>query len=360
MPTRKIGLDVLRALAILLVILHHFRHLPGCPLWLRWAGLYSYVGVDLFFVLSGWLVGGQLVRELDRTRSVQLWTFWQRRWWRTLPAYLTMLLILLAIGAVPLHEALPLATFTGNYFHPHLWLDAWSLCVEEHFYFFAPLLGLAMLNLPRRLAIVLALFLLLLSPLWRALLWPQAHTLPYPDFLSALYVPTHLRLDGLALGTALAWLRQTRPHLWTRLLAHKHLLALVGTTLFTLTAWNPWLNGWSLAGEARQQWFAAVPSFTLLAVGAAMLLPWAETVQFSGPLAMLSTFVAELAYAIYLLNHHVREFLTAHVDVGKLGFRWSFVLCLAVTLGLAWLLREGVEKPGLRVRERVVGRKREG
>src|SRR4051794_9525204 len=89
---RAIVLDQLRACAILSVISYHLFQMSPIPLpqltRVTWYGQY---GVDLFFVLSGWLIGGLYWRELNKLGSVDLMRFWSRRWLRTLPPYFSAL-----------------------------------------------------------------------------------------------------------------------------------------------------------------------------------------------------------------------------------------------------------------------------
>jgi len=89
---RNAWLDSLRALAVLVVIATHtntaFWGKAGIPeaTWYNTIGLGGH-GVDLFFVLSGWLLGGVIIKEIHRTGTLDTMKFWRRRWWRTLPAY---------------------------------------------------------------------------------------------------------------------------------------------------------------------------------------------------------------------------------------------------------------------------------
>jgi peptidoglycan/LPS O-acetylase OafA/YrhL len=86
------SLDLLRASAIAMVITAHSVLAYGAPKSLAPLQLGG-IGVDLFFVLSGWLLGNQLIREFSRTGSINLTRFWIRRWMRTLPAYYAVLLV---------------------------------------------------------------------------------------------------------------------------------------------------------------------------------------------------------------------------------------------------------------------------
>jgi peptidoglycan/LPS O-acetylase OafA/YrhL len=87
------------------VVLHHAR-IFGAPMWFRWIFMRGFFGVDFFFVLSGWLIGGQLFRSM-RAGELDLIRFWIRRWLRTLPTYYVMLAVHLVLENVqsPHHAA---------------------------------------------------------------------------------------------------------------------------------------------------------------------------------------------------------------------------------------------------------------
>src|SRR4051812_5957821 len=88
---RAASLDILRSIAVLLVIIYHMPQIyPGNFPWLR-VTFYGQYGVDLFFILSGWLIGGLYWREVKNFGQVNVIAFWQRRWLRTIPPYLVAL-----------------------------------------------------------------------------------------------------------------------------------------------------------------------------------------------------------------------------------------------------------------------------
>jgi len=174
--------------------------LPG---FMRWAGLGQH-GVDLFFVLSGWLIGTLFWREYSRFGSVELTRFWLRRWLRTIPPYLAGLCLAWLAVFVQRRQAFDWGylLFVQNYYAvvPYF-LVSWSLCIEEHFYVFLPLL---MTPLARDRRAVCGAFLLLLavSPIARFLLSSGGVS----PVLGYAQVATHLRMEGLLLGFWAAWI----------------------------------------------------------------------------------------------------------------------------------------------------------
>jgi peptidoglycan/LPS O-acetylase OafA/YrhL len=205
---RQPRLDALRGVAILLVLGRHYLILP------TWR-LIGWCGVDLFFVLSGFLVSSLIFREYQAQGHINLKKFWLRRTVRIVPPFLAMLLgtVILRTWVGPpfdVSSLLPELTWTQNYL-PGLWVHTWSLAVEEHFYILLPLLLGFLLVLsrggdPERARdpfkplpwITLAVGLLVLAT--RIL---TVSLFPY-DTRTHLY-PTHLRIDSLLFGVLLAY-----------------------------------------------------------------------------------------------------------------------------------------------------------
>src|SRR5271170_481437 len=159
---RNIGLDILRASAIVGVLLAHGLVLP-----VKGRDVVAPLGsgVELFFVLSGFLIGRIYFRS-SQGESFSFWNFWRSRWWRTLPPYyatiLLYVLMRLAAPAPGLHWYY--ALFLQNYLGVTGFGPSWSLCVEEHFYLLLPIIGVAVDRLLGRRS-------------WRYLL-PAAITVP--------------------------------------------------------------------------------------------------------------------------------------------------------------------------------------
>jgi peptidoglycan/LPS O-acetylase OafA/YrhL len=199
-------LDAVRGLAITLILIWHYLvpvlQARGSPV----AAAFSlaWTGVDCFFVLSGYLLGGIL---LDRRESANLFSaFYGRRFFRIVPMYA----VLLATFSVSHGDSLlPYVTFTQNFvwaatsgWGPQWMAPTLSLAVEEQFYLVLPLL--IWLVPSRRLPHVL-LALIALAPVIRVVL--MTHLSPL-----AAYILMPARMDTLFAGVLAAWLMRSRPH----------------------------------------------------------------------------------------------------------------------------------------------------
>lgn len=185
-------LDGLRALALLMVFVHH-----------AWAVHFLWAGVDLFFILSGYLITSILLRDAARMRFGPLLRhFFLRRAQRILPAYLVCFLLIAALTPEPWAKLWPFyAFFLQNLPVAFHWVSIgglvplWSLAVEQHFYLFWPFV---IFFLPRRWLAPALIALLVLVP---ALRWFATPLFATPE---AIYSLTPFRIDTIAAGALAA------------------------------------------------------------------------------------------------------------------------------------------------------------
>ncbi len=201
------SLDGLRGISILMVSLSHFVMASNSPLpaWTQQARFLGSPGVDVFFVISGYLITSLLLKEHDRTGRISLTGFYKRRALRIFPAYFAYLGVVLALTLTglaytkSLHWLLAL-TYTVNFIpNPHGWFgQLWSLSVEEHFYLMWPL-AVVLLS-PRRGRLMLLVW-IVLAPILRVLIWTRTQY-EYVD----IDLFTFTRIDTIATGCVLAYL----------------------------------------------------------------------------------------------------------------------------------------------------------
>ncbi len=330
--TPRPWLDVLRGGAVLLVLLHHaFAEAGALEPLLRTLRTAGWAGVELFFVLSGYLVTSALVAESEQEGRVNVGRHLARRLARLLPPLAVLWLVTLGVRAL-VHAPLPWNRVLGEVLmlQNHLgrmWLHTWSLAVEWHFYLVLP----ALTWLPARARLPLLAAVVVGSPLLRALAFcPSAGEEPLP-------FATLLRLDALALGAAFALVAPggvVRGRAW---------LAVLGVGgLVPLSLFAP---GTPHAGAAWMPSLAALSGVALLAACAApgALPAWAVPLQQVG----------RRAYSLYLWHVPVWVWGTASLraltgaEPSGAGLLLGY---LAVSLAAGWLMAEAVERPALRWR----------
>ncbi len=346
--SRLAGLDVLRAVAVLLVLGRHFPLAPGeGGLLLAWWQRGGWIGVDLFFVLSGFLVSGLLFAEWKKRGEIQPLRFLIRRGFKIYPAYFALLLAMLAValsrGNFPGWEALcSQAFFLQNYWK--LWLHhTWSLAVEEHFYLVLPFLLLALGGMHgpgagrRPFA---ALPWVCLAVMGSALAWRLA--LPWSGRMSyaAQFFPTHLRCDGLFLGVALSWWQHFRGEELAVLVQRwRWWLAVLASALA--------LPPFFLQLETTR-WLSSA-GFTMLAFSAALWLLLAIHAAWRrGMLARIGFY----SYSIYLWHYPISTI--GMENLPPIGPAWLRALVYTVLcLGAGIVAARIVEMPFLRLRDRL-------
>lgn len=330
------------------------------------------MGVDLFFVLSGYLIGSQLLKSVAAGDEVNLGRFYRARAYRILPAYLVVLGLYAFVpvwresaGMSPLWEFL---TFTENLFVDYsknqAFSHVWSLCVEEHFYLLLPLMVMGLARRPsmKKTVSVIAFFFVAGIAVRSCAL---VHTLrrvgvDSDDFghlyIEQIYYPTWARLDGLLAGVSLALIRIFRPMVWERIVRRGNLLAIVGAAVVGFCVWLFHDRFSSVSGAAAM---STVIGFPLLSFGLALLVvsavapgAWLQRVRVPG-----AEMTATLAFSLYLSHKGVTKLCSVYLPgVAEAGSWLTVLLFFASWFAAAVLLYYGVERPFLRLRDRRDGR----
>jgi peptidoglycan/LPS O-acetylase OafA/YrhL len=351
------GLDALRALAIMLVIVAHYPK-PEGGLAIRVLN-FGWIGVDLFFVLSGYLIAGQLFAAVAGGREVSLSAFYIRRFLRTLPNYYVVLAVyaflpalLSAIPATPLGKY---AIFAQNFGVPAVFSPSWSLCVEEQFYLLFPIVVLLLsrsrwAGLGGSLAAgILIVEIAIRSSVWlnwRPDLLPSTQAMEV--YMGHLYFPTYCRLDGITLGVGIAALKWFRPRTWERLLQHGDLLLCASGIFLLASVFTLW---------KRYSFLCSTLGFTCISFAFASLA--LSVLSNRGILGQReipgARWISLYSYSLYL-THSLALDLSAWV-AAHFAFEMTsppgLVLSAAAILLFAMLLYHAVEKPFLSLRDRL-------
>jgi peptidoglycan/LPS O-acetylase OafA/YrhL len=353
----------MRAIAILWVMLWHMHFALRPGVW-SFPANYGWMGVDLFFVLSGYLIGSQLMRPYTRGSRPSIGGFYMRRAFRVLPAYLMVLLFYFAIPwfreAPGLSPAWQFLTFTENfridYLHDQAFSHVWSLCVEEHFYLVLPLLIFLLMRRPgfsKTIAVILGILCFGIAIrayvyLHYVAIFPREDDAFALAYVEKIYYPTHTRLDGLLVGVTLATIKTFRPAWWQRAMSHGYLLLLGGLAFCGCAMW---------LFNDRLSFSGSVMGFPLLAVGLGLLI--ASSIAPSSPLSRVRGFglIAALAYSAYLTHKEIIHLVRIHLPRLVESRGWLALLAyFAFSLLGAFVLYLAIERPFLRLRERISSR----
>jgi len=376
---RVFGLDVLRAAAILIVVDAH----SGVAL-----GNYSHGGllhqflpdgVELFFVLSGFLIGGILIRIYEQEGRISgpvILNFWTRRWFRTLPTYYFVLILLISLNALRawrsgLANTLPgkraLASyfvFLQNFSHyvPDFFPETWSLAIEEWSYLIIPLLLLAWHSFRpaswSRQHVVFAVILTVIlgTNLFRLVLALQ-HPISEGELGFRGIVVT--RLDAIAYGVMAAYVKQYYPSFWSSPLAKRNAFWFgLGMTILTaLTASILVLATYVDAGIfPGYVFYKRTLYFSVVGLSMMLLIPRMDAWRTaSGLIPRAITHISLISYSLYLLNLSpimvllIEQIPTSSLVVGyaKVAFFW------VSSLGLSTLLYKYYELPMTSLRDRL-------
>ena len=344
--TFKLGyrpaLDGLRGIAILSVLAFHTHHIFDWSL-LKGAN----AGVDIFFVLSGFLITALLIEEWEKTGEISLKNFYWRRALRLVPALLVLLtalyflsdLLFSRVEADDTRRGIPVAfVYISDvalaFFNLRLGAlqHTWSLAIEEHFYLVWPLvlLGSLRLGISKKRLVLLTLLLAVASALHRAVL----HQFGAPPVRT--YYGIDTRADSLLIGCAAGLCVS-----WSLVRARAFRPLLVPALIFI---------GFCMAATGYGSSFMSLGGFTLLALATAVLLVNVVLAPSSYLRGFLEwgflVWVGRISYGLYLWHYPVFK------TTSFLNLSWPLELgvALAVTVAVTCLSYYLIERPALRLK----------
>lgn len=327
---------------------------------------YGWMGVDIFFVLSGYLIAHQLFSQFTQQGRLNYSRFYMKRAFRVLPAFFVVVLIYYGVPSVrEVTDMQPLWQFFS--FTQNIFIDAeggkafshaWSLCVEEHFYLLFPLVATLGLVKPSFAKTVFLFCLVIASGmLLRGLIW-QAEILPvwdlrsgagnlYQVYIEKIYYPSYTRLDGLCAGVLIAAVRVFRPQWWNSIMKANILILVLGIGGFVFSLY---------IFSDRRGLMATVIGYPLLSLSLAFI-----TAALASENCLVNklkwsavSFVALISYSLYLTHKSVFHLLNqaglAAVDNPIL----QLIFVTSASLMVAGLLYFAVERPFLILRARII------
>lgn len=350
MKKRSFGLDLVRSCAIIPVMAEHFLvfALRKPPAWIYALGAF---GVGIFFVLSGFLIGGIILRQftpgIDK-REIR--TFYMRRWMRTLPLYWVFFFVAMFVGVAGVELApefnatcLIYLLFLQNLFWPipvQWYQESWSLAVEEWFYLLFPLLFIAM-PLKSTLARVTGVAAIMTAvPLaLRAVVYIRTSNAD-----TALWAVVVLHLDSIAIGIFAAVAQNRLSDAIARFRLPLCFFGLLATVLS---------YGFCIGWFGSHPWFAATLWPVVTAICVAMTMLGAHSINWrimsATPIWSAIIWISTRSYALYLCHGAIIRLM-----LGK-GYMWkglgvSLPMFVFASIIAAELAHRLVERPIMRRR----------
>jgi peptidoglycan/LPS O-acetylase OafA/YrhL len=355
---RVFGLDLMRAIAIIFVVMGHGLMLEKANTDFPWIRIIN--GVELFFVLSGFLIGGILIKIFQNSESFGIKTisnFWIRRWFRTLPNYYLILILNVIvvyfgiIGEDFTQFNWKFFLFIHNFSQPFtgFFWESWSLSIEEWFYLLFPIiLGIIYFILKRfevnkKYIFLNSIFIFLLVPfLFRFF---KASKFDVDQFWLGvkIYKVVIYRLDGIALGLLAAFIKYWHPNLW---LKSRNMTFILGIILCYVVLYTNWLPN-DFSTKVFQLIFQSLGCF--------LLLPKFDSMKSAPPIiTKVITHISLISYSMYLINLAlVAEVLTFNFPPHGPYKAWAlYFVFWIVVLVVSTLIYKYYEKPIMDLRER--------
>lgn len=350
------SLDVLRAVAVLLVIGRHFDIV-------HWWTMAGWTGVNLFFVLSGFLISGLLFSEYKQHGRIRIGHFLVRRGFKIYPPFylliggsFAMFLLYHPRGPIPWPRFIGELLFVQNYFHA-FWNHTWSLAVEEHFYLALPLLLLVLARTCKDqkdpFRSLPSIFLVVVIAVMAARMWV---CFPSPAVLQTIPLETHYQIDSLLFGVVLSYFYFFRRETFLKISNwNRPLLTLVSVLCVAPCLYLDLLTSYVMQTSGHTLLYLGYGGMVLLAVTAAESPVAGKWKVLAAPVAGLA-YIGRYSYSIYLwhipVNTWGMDFL-GRVRLLPANRLAQFLIYLIGSLVLGVMMSKLVEYPALKVRDRL-------
>jgi len=363
--TRIFGLDLMRTIAILMVLSGHclWIYPQDDSLFHQLLQLFGFFGVEIFFVLSGFLIGKILYHLYlkDDFSLATVFYFLKRRWFRTFPNYYLVLLINILIAGFIGQETPKLWRyffFLQNFKITMLpfFTESWSLSIEEFAYIVLPffILTLGLLFKPKNKTMFFLFIVLLLIAIFignKLYYQKTTYNTTLDQWNVSLKAVVLYRLDSIFIGVLFSWIYLNFTSFWDKT---KYIFFLLGILILLFLFFSLGYFGLLIAVKPL---FWNVIYLPLLSIGVACFLPfltnWQKETSFIGkPI----TFISIISYSIYLLHYCVILQLMKHfcpMDVqNRIGLYFFTLVYLVITFILSYLLYRFYEKPIMDLRDK--------
>jgi peptidoglycan/LPS O-acetylase OafA/YrhL len=339
---RIFGLDILRAAAILFVMITHTNNFMLRDIYFYAKMIYD--GVGIFFVLSGFLIGRILIIQLEehQCNMKNLLHFWMKRWSRTLPNYFLFLFLLIIIEYITnqnfdLHNYLPYFFFSQNLTKKPVdfFTHSWSLSIEEWFYITVPILlffAIGILKIRIKSAFIFLIILTIIGISFVRL--QKVQTIhDYKSFENVTYSVLY-RFDSLMYGLLGAYISYYYSEFWNK---RKKIAFFIAVFLFVLY----------YVIDIKESFFVRNFVFTLTSVTILLFLPFLGSLKKNSSIFFKPiTYLSLISYSLYLVNSILIKYIEEFINWDKimavakinysLNIKWTFALLF--NFFLSWLL----------------------
>ena len=302
-PERIFGLDILRALAIFFVVAGHGAYLMQRPFYFKYIDPFIFDGVSIFFVLSGYLIGNILIKIISQNKmSLKLiLDFWLRRWFRTVPNYLLIVIILLILNYVfnenfILTDTLKYFIFSQNILSSHLGFfpESWSISIEEWFYITLPLLFFILIKVLKininKSILISVIGIIIGITLFRYFKYITPPLLEWDSDFRKLVIT---RLDSLMYGVLGAYISIKYIKIWS---SYKFVFFIIGIFIFLATKID-------LFDIEQNSFYKYVFSFSSTSLATLLLLPYLSNIKKGKGFSLkIITHISLISYSMYLIN----------------------------------------------------------
>jgi peptidoglycan/LPS O-acetylase OafA/YrhL len=358
---RVFGLDILRCLAILFVVVGHGNYLLPKNI-SNIIDYFIFDGVGIFFVLSGFLIGGILIKEIEENdiSFKLLIKFWQRRWFRTLPNYFLILIILYSLNVIfdddfeGLKSISRYFVFSQNLFvpHPFFFPEAWSLSVEEWFYLLTPLTILVIsgtLKLSKKSTLIATVSIIILAvTIFRFYKFLNIRINDIRDWDLIYRKQVFTRLDSLMFGVIGAYLAYYKKSKW---LKYKKFLFFIGIVLLVYPKFIHF-------SDSINNIFTCVFSFSKTAIAVLFLIPYLSEIKKTNNdfLYKIVTYISLISYSMYLINFSVIQiWILNNIQIENINAHFviiiKYFLYWFLTITLSILIYKYFEIPTTNLRD---------
>ena len=342
---RHYGLDVVRASSLIIILIVHCMIFVGKYYKLSAFVYFGVLAVELFFALSGFLIGTIILKIIQQEFSFKtLVTFWLKRWMRTLPAYFVVIAFIMFF-----HEKIFFSFFffLQNYVPDelHIFPVSWTISLEEWFYLTFPILLFTLYKLfhtklsPKRIFLLTTLIYIIVPLFLRA--WTLSH---FSDSHWDLYLRKRIfiRFDTIGYGLLLAWINYYyKPFLYKKSIKN---LSLVLSAVLMLMTW--WLYNSSVdifnGGLNWSNTLGVFPGVNLVCAFAIVYALSFETPK-NKSFATIMTTISILSYSLYLVHYQFFRFF-AKKSSNETEAWLYMTLAIFITFSVGFILNITVEK----------------